>query len=208
MSSEFKQQELDLIKEAKETIDKSSDDLTVIVRRRIVPILLSSYDEISFPEIKEIQKILKEDGYVNTWLIDDVNTDTNFKGKYDTKFLHLLKLSEGDDYFIVPIFYFSSNSKDQRLGHHSELIDLITFFPGLIFVTGIFYLETAPMLNQIRVIPLHNHFKVHNLEEFKKQVKSFVTSYFPFVERMLLSNQDQPKTFYTLGAYYPKRGVE
>src|SRR3989344_145914 len=123
-------------------------------------ILLSSYDDISLTEIKSIQKILKNDGYSNTSLLEEIPTKTNFRGKYDTKFIRLLSgLSKDHNWFIVPIFYFCPPDRNIKLGHHSELVDLITFFPKLIFVTGLFYFENSQTLNQIRVIPIQNHFK-------------------------------------------------
>lgn len=192
---------------AQKAIDGSNINDEIDIKAQIIPILLSSYDGLSLNEIKLLQEFLKQEGYINTVLIDDVTTKTNFEGKYDTKFIRLLNLSKDKDFFIIPIFYFAPAGREIRLGHHSELVDLITYFTDLVFVTGLFYFKDSQILNQTRVIPFQNHFQIDSFDDFKAKLKKFVNSYFPFVERnFLLSEEKKPKNFYTSKIYEAKEG--
>ncbi|MEW5896808.1 MAG: hypothetical protein AB1668_03900 [Nanoarchaeota archaeon] len=173
----FKKNIPNFLEAAQKAIDSSNSNDEISIKEQMIPILLSSYDDLSLSEIKQLQEFLKQEGYVNTVLIDDVTTKTNFEGKYDTKFIRLLNLSNDKDFFIIPIFYFAPAGRDIRLGHHSELVDLITYFTRLVFVTGLFYFKESQRLNQTRVIPFQNHFQVDNFDDLKAKLKKFVNSY-------------------------------
>src|SRR3989344_9086372 len=127
----------DFLKYARNSIDRADVDDSRIIKYRIVPLLLTSYDADSVAEIKKIREELVKEGYINTLLIEDIDTKMNFNKRYDAKFLRCLQTHRESEYFIIPLFYFSSpDRKNQGLGHHSELVDLITFFRELVFVTG------------------------------------------------------------------------
>lgn len=197
----------DFFKYAQNTIDLEDIDDNKEIKMRIVPLLLTSYDEKSYHEVKKVKKELKKLGYENASCLEDLKTDVEFGGRWDTKFIRCLQTTLNGDYFVIPIFYFSKRDrKNQGLGHHSELIDLIMFFSELVFVTGIFYYERSNRLNQARVIPAHNHFKIKNSSDHVEKVKRFVNAYFPYVERKMLFNKSERKNFYNSNTYLTPRG--
>ena len=203
--------EQDFVQLAGQIVDRSHIDDEKIVKSRIVPLISAPYDDLTKEELKELLKGLKDGGYPNALIMEDLKTKTCFEGKWDMKYIRLLNLSVEEEYFIVPLFYFPPPDRSLRLGHHSELIDLIMMFDNLIHRTGIFRFDKSPMLNQARIIPIHHHFWVKNIQEIKDGMLNFVDAYFPYFERKLLSKSLKhlipKKSFYTPKFQNTKRDV-
>ncbi len=174
---------------AGKVIDGSHSDKNLKAHARIVPLLLTAYDQDSLKEVEEIKFTLINEGYVNTVLLKDIVTKTDFSQNWDIKYLLFLQSINIKELFILPIFYFPPKGRGNNLGPHSELNDLITVglkHPVFVLQAGVFHYENSDMLHQVRAIP--RRILVNNFTDHKAKVVDFVNSFLPFVARLLLLN--------------------
>jgi hypothetical protein len=175
---------LDFLKIAKQIDSKRSEQIKE-TKTRIIPLLLGSYDEVSLNEMKEIKEFLKNNGYTNTILLQDIQTKKGFENEYDKKYELLLSVLSEKDYFVIPLFNFPPKKrKNQGLGHHAELLDLLMKKNSfLVLQSGIFHYKYSNMLNHARMII--NHFQIEDEDGHKNKILNFVERFYPFAEKTI-----------------------
>lgn len=189
----------------KEFIKESIPSLKKEAKKRIVPLLLSSYDPDTYQEITDAKNHLRKNGYVNTFLLEELD-DVNTEGEYDTKYIGCLDCLEDDEneYFVVPVFWFPQRDSC-GLGHHGELVDLVHLHRTLILRAGLFYEENSKMLHHHRIIVNSKKIQANGLST---EVINFIDKFCPLIEReMLFQRSLSQQGFYISSQSYDnKRG--
>ena len=188
-------------REIAKKIDHKHENSKIRAKPRIIPVLLGPYDDVSLSEMEKIKELLKSEGYVNASLIKDLPTENSFTGEYDSKYIHGISVFLDESFFIVPLFYFASKErKEQRIGHHGELFDLITVYPHLLPQTAYFHYHDSEMLNHVRNIP--NSHLIKSFEEHQKVCLEFVNRFLPMNERKIIQIRGKENFYnptYSLG---------